>query len=461
MTAYEYHPPGAPLNGRDLERPDVPFLPLAEAAAFEEERRAAGASPADARASSFAPTDAARAEQGTEEAEADVSLETFEQGDAHELEYEEQEAGLPPARGGVSSLAIQASKQWDATDRPRDWQGRVYGLVVHTTGGGLPASARDQRVYHTVRAVSYYTANSSHGCHYVNGWRGVEGGDLLQIANEREQANGVGVTNPKDPGKDQRRSIDLGRFEADLPAVVVRLWRRRWPRYRHSLELLPGTRSANACYVHVECVPCVYHYDKRLTVDAEPLRAGLRFTRAQHDAIAQLAIDVATRNGWSHEDRWWRTPRLLGHEDLTPISRHDPRGAWDPGYLRESPYFDWDYVYDVIERARAGAPMPASAHPPDTTGPAAIFSALGELQQRFRQLVAAGQEALAVAAAVQRGVADPNVLANLVFAARHPELGGRPIRPDERGLAEEWLRIRDTIVRPALAAVQPLAATAP
>src|SRR5262245_60591037 len=107
---------------------------------------------------------------------------------------------------GVSSLAIPAERRWDAGDRPVDWQGHVYGLVVHTTGSGLPAEADDLGRYHTVHAVDYYTR--SHGCHYVNGWAGVEGGDLLQLANERELAYGVGVTNSDDPSKDQRRSID-------------------------------------------------------------------------------------------------------------------------------------------------------------------------------------------------------------------------------------------------------------
>jgi hypothetical protein len=264
---------------------------------------------------------------------------------------EEGQATGPPQ--GVSPLAVQAAKQWDAQDRPKAWQGRVYGLVVHTTGGGLPAKARDKGVYPTVLAIEHY--NQTHGCHYVNGWRGVEGGDLLQVANEREQAAGVAVTNPKNPHIDQRRSIERSRFEADLPADLVTRWRARWPGYKHSLELLPGTRTANSCYVHVECVPCVFAYDGKLVSAAEPLRPGLRFTRAQHDTVALLACDVARRNGWPRDQRWWRSPRLLGHEDLTPISRHTSTGGWDPGYLRKDPYFDWDYVYQAIERLQRGA----------------------------------------------------------------------------------------------------------
>jgi N-acetylmuramoyl-L-alanine amidase len=358
----------------------------------------------------------------------------------------EEEAGRATAPG-VSPLALAASKQWDAGDRPTEWIGRVFGLVVHTTGGDLPAKARAKGVYHTVEAVDHYSR--SHGCHYVNGWRGVAGGDLLQVANEREQAAGVGVTNAKHPNLDQRRSIEAGRFEADLPPILVRLWRERWPGREHSLQLLPGTRTANSCYVHVECVPCVYSYRKKRVTDAEPMRDGLRFTRAQHDTVALLACDIARRNGWPATERWWRTPRLLGHEDLTPISRHDSRGGWDPGYLREAPYFDWDHVYATIEKILSGDPA-APALPATSRPTASILSVLGTAVDQFRSFLINRRETSAVELALDRGVRSADDLTNLVFFARHPEMDGRRIRPDEKHLAREWLEIRRNIVEPVL-----------
>jgi hypothetical protein len=390
-----------------------------------------------------------------ETGEAALALEALAEINA-EVAAEEEGSPAPPP--GISPLAIPAHKRWDAQDRPKEWQGRVYGLVVHTTGSGLPAAAKDQGLYHTVHAINYYTR--THGCHYVNGWRGVDGGDLLQIANENELAHGVGVTNAKEPSKDQRRSIELGRFEQDLPPVLVRLWRARWPGYTDSMALLPGTRTANACYIHVECVPCVYHYNGNLITDTPPLREGLRFTQAQHDAVALLACDIARRNDWPADQRWHRSPRLLGHEDLTPISRHDRNGGWDPGHLRERPYFDWEHVYQTIERIASGradsARLPAAASPGR-----AILAILGDLANRFAELVSAGQAALAVTLAYQRGVHDINKLTNLVFFARHKELGGRAIRPDERDLVKQWLAIRDSIVKPTVAALARKSVAAP
>ena len=54
--------------------------------------------------------------------------------------------------------------------------------------------------------------------------------------------------------------------------------------------------------------------------------------------------------------------------------------------------------------------------------------------------------------ALAAGERDENTLTDLVFFERHPELGGRRVRADERELVREWLQIRDMVVRPALRA---------
>ena len=268
-----------------------------------------------------------------------------------------------PGPSGVSPFALQAKKQWKRSKnelRPSGWQGKVYGLVVHTSGGSLPGKAIEKGIYPTIAAIDHYSQSS--GCHYINGFKGIMEGDLVQVANENKEAWGVGMT-------DQRKSIENGRFEKDLPDAVVQLWKTRWPAYSNPMALLPKTNTANSCYIHVECLPVVYSaYNKTIIdPDNQPMRPGLRFTKAQHDSVAILAYDIAYRNGWPMNQQWWRTSRLLGHEDLTPLNRLDcslskenhcsklPRETlnkkrcWDPGGLRENPYFDWDYVYRQIE----------------------------------------------------------------------------------------------------------------
>jgi hypothetical protein len=66
-----------------------------------------------------------------------------------------------------------------------------------------------------------------------------------------------------------------------------------------------------------------------------------------------------------------------------------------------------------------------------------------------------------VVRAIQAGRRDVNDLTNMVFYARHPAMTGRRIGPQQRGLAREWLRIRDRIVRPAVAAASRPTVVAP
>jgi hypothetical protein len=247
---------------------------------------------------------------------------------------------------GWSDLAIHSGKEWDAKDRPDGWFNNEFGLVVHTTGSGLPDKAAKAGQYPTVRAERYYS--QSHGCHYVNGYRGHEGGDLIQMAHEGEQANGVGTTeNKKKKQKGQKQSV-LGRYsgnwKTDLPASLVKRWQNRWPGYSNPLDLLPMIRTCNAAYIHMEMPPLTKHWIKR---GYEPAFRGSYFTLAQHHTVAALALDLARRKDWGWE--WWRTPHLVGHEDLTPLSRHIRSGGWDPGFLMASKRFDWQLVLDHLK----------------------------------------------------------------------------------------------------------------
>jgi len=311
-----------------------------------------------------------------------------------DMELLEQEfPAIYPAVQGVSPFALQSKKQWSRSTnekRPAGWQGGVYGLVVHTTGGSLPGKAIAARRYPTMAAIDIYFRST--GCNYINGWKGIAGGDLVQVANEDKMAYGVGMT-------EQLNSIDKGNFEKDLPAAALIQWQRRWPGYKNPKELLPRIRNANAAYVHVECLPVVYYLNNRTVTDAAhpPMRAGLRFTKAQHDTIAVLAYDIALRNGWDMQSQWWRTPRLLGHEDLTPLNRHDcslqmptcskwPRAkfdlkeCWDPGGLRASPYIDWEYIYQQIEAIVRGGYAAVLSSPiqvaPELSGAIQSYSSL-------------------------------------------------------------------------------------
>jgi hypothetical protein len=75
--------------------------------------------------------------------------------------------------------------------------------------------------------------------------------------------------------------------------------------------------------------------------------------------------------------------------------------------------------------------------------------------QAVQYALARGMEPLSVRLAILWGQRDENKLTNMVFFARHPERDGRKLTRDEPEfalLSQEWLAIRDELVRPALAA---------
>jgi Domain of unknown function (DUF1906) len=67
------------------------------------------------------------------------------------------------------------------------------------------------------------------------------------------------------------------------------------------------------------------------------------------------------------------------------------------------------------------------------------------------ELREAADDGTAIQRAVQEGNRDENQLTDMIFNARHPERHGRRLQPGEQQLVQEWLRIRDSLVRPALA----------
>ena len=94
------------------------------------------------------------------------------------------------------------------------------------------------------------------------------------------------------------------------------------------------------------------------------------------------------------------------------------------------------------------------------TGPAA------EIGYGPDSYVTSGAESVMLRSAIRGGMTNENLLANLVFFKRHPERNGRLISREGDGaafgtLSTEWLRIRDTQVRPLLAAPAPAPGAGP
>jgi hypothetical protein len=102
--------------------------------------------------------------------------------------------------------------------------------------------------------------------------------------------------------------------------------------------------------------------------------------------------------------------------------------------------------------AAAGAspqrsPLP-SQPAPSRSGAASKLVALPGI---LADAVKSGGLTLIAASQILAGERDANKLTNLIFYARHPTLPvGYKIRPQEQGLAREWMEIRDKLVIPVL-----------
>ncbi len=232
---------------------------------------------------------------------------------------------IRPDVNGISALAHCIDHLRDVKDRTAP----VYGVALHTTGSGVVDKALKLGSTPFDIAVATYTKPDAYAAHYVVDYDGT----IAQIGDEHEDLQHVGYISD---GVNFRQVFLSGEWEKQLPDGLVQRWKQRWPGVKSPAHLFPGP-APNNVYVGVEMVP----WDSRITEYA-PRAEGMRYTQAQHDAVADLCKDIATRWGISFQ----KTGSLACHEDLNPIQRSAKGEGWDPGILRVSPWFDWDYLLD-------------------------------------------------------------------------------------------------------------------
>jgi hypothetical protein len=234
---------------------------------------------------------------------------------------------------GWSKVAVQIDNPRDVADRTAP----IFGIVLHTTGSGLAKlwKKRGKPGDLLEFATAFYANPENYAPHYLIG----HDGTIVQIANEKEKMPHVGTRGPK--GENRREQYLSGEWKSLVSPVALNEWQLRWvdgaidgKSYKSPFHLFPGA-SVNNVYVGVENIPVT-------GTDAIPAGPRLRFTMAQHDANIRLAVDIAIRNHFPKG--WARSPRLVGHEDVGFIDRHDKGGGWDCGALRARPYFDFNFV---------------------------------------------------------------------------------------------------------------------
>lgn len=231
----------------------------------------------------------------------------------------------------ISPLAIPAERFGHAmfTDR-RQRSLPVYGVTLHTTGSGLLDKTAKTTNATLTEAARIYT--DSGGPHYVIGW---DGTIVANVADERIRGAHAGIED-----EDARRRYHDDTWQERMSPLGYQMWRMRWAPARTPVDLIP-TRTLsdiNDLWIGVEMIPVT---DGKV-LWAMPMRKGLRFTRAQHDAARALVDDIGRRHGLPRDWKRRGGTRLIGHSDINPIERNSPSlPLWDPGY----PYaFDMDHV---------------------------------------------------------------------------------------------------------------------
>ncbi len=209
-----------------------------------------------------------------------------------------------------------------------------FGIMIHTTGDGPPSKALKEGISPTEAALAIYDKMHPVGPHYLIG----PDGDLHTLRPTTEKALHCGVSST------ERRDFLTGHWQNKLPKNLVTWWKERFPGVKSPSHLYPS-RTANEDYIGIELIPCGTWPRGRgswTPVFGRPFLSGGRFTGAQYMRLAYLVLDIAAEKGILLD----KTGRLVGHEDVNPLTRE----GWDPGAYRG--YFDWAVLRSIMEGIR-------------------------------------------------------------------------------------------------------------
>lgn len=211
-----------------------------------------------------------------------------------------------------------------------------FGVCIHSTGSGIPEKATKQNIGILDATISTYkgmAAADGVGPHYAI----VPDGTLIQFRAENEVAYHAATSLA------ERNSYLSGHWDTDnrLAANVVSWWKLRWPNFKSPQHLYP-TKSPNFSYIGIELVPCGSHMQNSWTpafgIPATPVG---RYTAQQYQRLAILVTDIG--KAWHFPDGWHRSNRLVGHEDVNPITRP----GWDPGAMLG--HFSWSLLLGMLD----------------------------------------------------------------------------------------------------------------
>jgi N-acetyl-anhydromuramyl-L-alanine amidase AmpD len=224
------------------------------------------------------------------------------------------------------------------TDHPLPAHGArtPWGIMLHTTGDGIPAKAHQAPLEPLQTAFAVYGAMRE-GPGYVI----APSGAVARLRPDDQVAWHCGVSPV------ERRDFLSGHWEALAKPGVAGWWKARWPGVLTPSHLYPST-SPNHDYIGVELIPCGTFVKGNSgswkPVFGEPIGGERgRFTGAQYTAAALLCLTLCR----AHSIPMHSPGRVLGHEDVNPLTRP----GWDPGDLQG--FWSWKTFWGIVNGLEA------------------------------------------------------------------------------------------------------------
>lgn len=214
---------------------------------------------------------------------------------------------------------VEIKRAQTRVGHPRRDVADIVGHILHTTGD------KDE-----AKILNYYATSSEGICpHYFVNYTG----DVYQFCDLDRVAYHAGY-GKADLGDGQAelyaagldvwtRRINRAPWKLDEPSPIYDWWKTRWPGLASPLDLPFGDKP-NRRSVGIELQEPT---DEMSDVTPD------HFTDAQYARAAELVLSsrASLRMSAPLDAR-----HVVGHSDVTPISRSNKRGGWDPG-----PRFNW------------------------------------------------------------------------------------------------------------------------
>lgn len=210
-----------------------------------------------------------------------------------------------------------------------------FGVMLHTTGDGVPAKAHQTGLSPLETARVVY-GEMREGPHFVID----PGGAVERYRDPKEVSWHCGVSAV------DRRDFLSGHWGTRVPSALYSWWRARWPGVLSPSHLYPST-TANEDYIGIEMIPCGTYVKGNAgswkPIFGTPIGGDRgRFTGAQYTAAAMLCLTLCRDYSIIARSKG----RILGHEDVNPLTRP----GWDPGGFQG--FWSWETfwgIYDGLE----------------------------------------------------------------------------------------------------------------